>query len=80
MACIQMELVVGLKSNFLRVLCSFINAKSDLALEDVRNLIHKGLEIFHVSRNKLYAQVMLHFVLDEMQSFLVLFMSWVALK
>ncbi|RZC00082.1 proteasome activator subunit 4-like [Glycine soja] len=42
---------------FISVLDLFIKAKSDLALEDVRNLIHKGLEIFHVSRNKLYAQV-----------------------
>ena len=55
MACIQMELVVGLKSNFLCVLCNFIKEKSDVALEDVHNLIQKGLEIFHVSRNKHYA-------------------------
>jgi len=34
------------------------------ALEDIRNLIQNGLEIFRVSRNKLYAQVLLHFVLD----------------
>ena len=33
-------------------------------IEDIRNLIQNGLEIFRVSRNKLYAQVLLHFVLD----------------
>ena len=34
------------------------------ALEDIRNLIQNGLEIFRVSRNKIYSQVLLHFVLD----------------
>nr|KYP76237.1 Proteasome activator complex subunit 4 [Cajanus cajan] len=42
---------------FISVLDLFIKAKSDVSLEDVRNLIQMGLEIFHVSRNKLYAQV-----------------------
>ncbi|PNX89329.1 proteasome activator complex subunit-like protein, partial [Trifolium pratense] len=36
---------------------SFIKAKSDVSLEDVRTLIQMGLELFHMSRNKLYAQV-----------------------
>ncbi|TKY47091.1 Proteasome activator subunit 4 [Spatholobus suberectus] len=42
---------------FISILDLFIKAKSDVSLEDVRNLIQMGLEIFHVSRNKLYAQV-----------------------
>ncbi|KAG4920653.1 hypothetical protein JHK84_049501 [Glycine max] len=42
---------------FISVLDLFIKAKSDVSLEDVCNLIQMGLEIFHVSRNKLYAQV-----------------------
>lgn len=64
-----MELVNGRESDFY-VLCSFIKAKSDVSLEDVRTLIQTGLELFHMSRNKLYAQV-LHFFLDEIWSFLV---------
>jgi len=75
--CIWMELVNGRESDFY-VLCSFIKAKSDVSLEDVRTLIQTGLELFHMSRNKLYAQV-LHFFLDEIWSFLV-FMSFHALK
>lgn len=59
----------GMESDFY-VLCSFIKAKSDVSLEDVRTLIQMGLELFHMSRNKLYAQV-LHFVSDEIRSFLV---------
>lgn len=55
--------------NFLYVACSFIKAKSDVSLEDVRTLIQMGLELFHMSRSKLYAQV-LHFVSDELWSFL----------
>ncbi|KAK7387207.1 hypothetical protein VNO78_27798 [Psophocarpus tetragonolobus] len=42
---------------FISVLDLFIKAKSDVSLEDVRNLLQMGLEIFHVSRNKLYVQV-----------------------
>lgn len=66
---IQIEFVAGMKSNFY-VFCSFIKAKSEVSLEDVRSLIQTGLELFHMARNKLYAQV-LHFVSDEMWSFLV---------
>jgi hypothetical protein len=77
MGCIWMELVNGMES-FFYVLCSFIKAKSDVSLEDVRTLIQMGLELFHMSRNKLYAQV-LHFVLNVICSFLV-FVSFHALK
>ncbi|XP_047151805.1 proteasome activator subunit 4 [Vigna umbellata] len=42
---------------FISVLDLFIKAKSDVSLEDVRDLAQMGLEIFHVARNKLYAQV-----------------------
>ncbi|MED6148307.1 hypothetical protein PIB30_051930 [Stylosanthes scabra] len=42
---------------FISVLDLFIKAKSDVALEDVQALIQLGLELFHLSRNKLYAQV-----------------------
>ncbi|KAL4343140.1 hypothetical protein S245_036097 [Arachis hypogaea] len=42
---------------FISVLDLFIKAKSDVALEDVEALIQMGLELFHLSRNKLYAQV-----------------------
>jgi hypothetical protein len=77
MGCIWMELVNGMESDFY-VLCSFIKAKSDVSLEDVRTLIQMGLELFHMSRNKLYAQV-LHFVLNVICIFLV-FVSFHALK
>ncbi|KAK2440847.1 proteasome activator subunit [Trifolium repens] len=42
---------------YISVLDLFIKAKSDVSLEDVRTLIQTGLELFHMSRNKLYAQV-----------------------
>ncbi|GAU13463.1 hypothetical protein TSUD_127600 [Trifolium subterraneum] len=42
---------------YISVLDLFIKAKSDVSLEDVRTLIEMGLELFHMSRNKLYAQV-----------------------
>ncbi|XP_027335262.1 proteasome activator subunit 4 [Abrus precatorius] len=42
---------------FVSVLDLFIKAKSDVSLEDVRTLVQMGLELFHMSRNKLYAQV-----------------------
>ncbi|KAK2386873.1 hypothetical protein P8452_25128 [Trifolium repens] len=42
---------------YISVLDLFIKAKSDVSLEDVRTLIQMGLELFHMSRNKLYAQV-----------------------
>ncbi|CAA0832493.1 proteasome activating protein 200 [Striga hermonthica] len=35
----------------------FVKAKSDLSVEDVTTLVEVGLELFHVSENKLYAQV-----------------------
>ncbi|XP_058787950.1 proteasome activator subunit 4 [Vicia villosa] len=42
---------------YISVLDLFIKAKSVVSLEDVRTLIQIGLELFHMSRNKLYAQV-----------------------
>ncbi|CAL5202430.1 unnamed protein product [Lathyrus oleraceus] len=42
---------------YISVLDLFIKAKSVVSLEDVRTLIQTGLELFHMSRNKLYAQV-----------------------
>ncbi|CAJ1960253.1 unnamed protein product [Sphenostylis stenocarpa] len=47
----------GVARDFLKRSGVFIKAKSDVSLEDVHNLVQLGLEIFHVSRNKLYAQV-----------------------
>ncbi|XP_022716634.1 proteasome activator subunit 4 isoform X14 [Durio zibethinus] len=35
----------------------FIKAKSDISLEDVHSVVEIGLELFHKSQNKLYAQV-----------------------
>lgn len=43
--------------------CSFIKAKSEVCLEDVGALVEIGLELFHKSYNKLYAQV-LHYTLN----------------
>lgn len=43
----------------LYLLCSFVKAKSDVSSEDVTALVEFGLELFHVSQNKLYAQVIL---------------------
>lgn len=40
-------------------MCSFIKAKSEVATEDVSGLIEFGLELFRVSENKLYAQVII---------------------
>jgi hypothetical protein len=37
--------------------CSFVRAKSELSVEDVSELVEIGLQIFHSSENKLYAQV-----------------------
>lgn len=37
--------------------CSFIKAKSELALEDVTEVVEVGLELFRISENKLFAQV-----------------------
>lgn len=74
MATIRMELFAGMEWDeiwLLYVLCSFVKAKSDVALEDVQNLVQMGLELFHLSRNKLYAQV-LHFVSKLMWSFCIL--------
>ncbi|XP_073225318.1 proteasome activator subunit 4-like [Cicer arietinum] len=42
---------------YISVLDLFIKAESDVSLEDVRTLILMGLELFHMSRNKLYAQI-----------------------
>jgi len=42
-------------------LCSFIKAKSELCVEDVRALVEIGLDIFHASCYKLHAQVMFLF-------------------
>ena len=41
--------------------CSFIKAKSELCLEDVRALVEIGLDVFHASCYKLHAQVMFLF-------------------
>lgn len=38
-------------------LCSYVRAKSDLSVEDVTELVEIGLQIFHSSQDKLYAQV-----------------------
>ncbi|XWS27672.1 hypothetical protein CRYUN_Cryun25bG0001500 [Craigia yunnanensis] len=38
-------------------LFSFIKAKSDICLEDVVSVVEIGLELFHKSQSKLYAQV-----------------------
>jgi hypothetical protein len=40
---------------------SFIKAKSELNLEDVAELVQFGIELFNISQNKLYAQVLLWF-------------------
>ena len=42
---------------FFFFLCSYVRAKSDLAVEDVTELVEIGLQIFHSSQDKLYAQV-----------------------
>lgn len=43
--------------SFIDLLCSFIKAKSEVCLEDVGVLVEIGLELFHKSHSKLYAQV-----------------------
>ncbi|CAI8596807.1 unnamed protein product [Vicia faba] len=48
---------VYLTLKYISVLDLFIKAKSVVSLEDVRSLIQTGLELFHMSRNKLYPQV-----------------------
>lgn len=50
-----MGLMAGVNLTYL--LCSFIVAESDVALEDVGTLVKIGLEFFEKSQNKLYAQV-----------------------
>ncbi|KAI0501736.1 hypothetical protein KFK09_016681 [Dendrobium nobile] len=42
---------------WISVLDLFIKAKSEVSLEDVKELVESGLEIFNASQNKLYAQV-----------------------
>ncbi|KAI4307795.1 hypothetical protein L6164_030939 [Bauhinia variegata] len=42
---------------WISVLDLFLKAKSEVSLEDVHALIEMGLELFHIARNKLYAQV-----------------------
>lgn len=42
---------------FFLSVCSFVRAKSELSVEDVSELVEIGLQIFHSSQNKLYAQV-----------------------
>jgi proteasome activator subunit 4 len=43
----------------LMITYSFIKAKSELNLEDVAELVQFGIELFNISQNKLYAQVLL---------------------
>lgn len=43
----------------LTVLCSFMKAKSEVSLEDVAAVVDIGLELFHMSQDKLYAQVLI---------------------
>jgi len=45
----------------LMITYSFIKAKSELNLEDVAELVQFGIELFNISQNKLYAQVLLWF-------------------
>ncbi|KAF7816036.1 proteasome activator subunit 4-like [Senna tora] len=42
---------------YISVLDLFLKAKSEVSIEDVLAVIEMGLELFHMSRNKLYAQV-----------------------
>ncbi|XP_054818668.1 proteasome activator subunit 4 [Prosopis cineraria] len=42
---------------YISVLDLFLKAKSEVSLEDVHAVIEMGLELFHMARNKLYAQV-----------------------
>lgn len=49
--------VHGLMRIFFFSLCSYVRAKSDLSVEDVTELVEIGLQIFHSSQDKLYAQV-----------------------
>jgi hypothetical protein len=43
----------------LMITYSFIKAKSELNLQDVAELVQFGIELFNISQNKLYAQVLL---------------------
>lgn len=43
----------------LTMLCSFMKAKSEVSLEDVAAVVDIGLELFHMSQDKLYAQVLI---------------------
>jgi hypothetical protein len=45
----------------LMITYSFFKAKSELNLEDVAELVQFGIELFNISQNKLYAQVLLWF-------------------
>ncbi|XP_077217554.1 proteasome activating protein 200 isoform X2 [Tasmannia lanceolata] len=42
---------------WISVIDLFVRAKSEISLEDVGELVQVGLEVFHASQNKLYAQV-----------------------
>ncbi|KAK7305308.1 hypothetical protein VNO77_43212 [Canavalia gladiata] len=65
---------------FIAVLDLFVKAKSDVSLEDVHSLIQMGLELFHMSRNKLYAQVrwgnLLVRVLNKYRKKITLTIEW----
>ncbi|XP_061367392.1 proteasome activator subunit 4 isoform X1 [Gastrolobium bilobum] len=65
---------------YVSVLELFIKAKSDVSLEDVHTLIQMGLELFHMSRSKLYAQVrwgnLLVRVLNKYRKKIALTIQW----
>ncbi|OVA12326.1 Protein of unknown function DUF3437 [Macleaya cordata] len=42
---------------WISVIDLFIKAKSEISLEEVGELVEVGLQLFHISQNKLYAQV-----------------------
>nr|XP_009762109.1 PREDICTED: proteasome activator subunit 4 isoform X1 [Nicotiana sylvestris] len=62
------------------VLDLFIKAKSELSLEDVKEVVEVGLELFRISENKLYAQVrwgnILVKVLNKYRKKLALEVQW----
>lgn len=39
------------------IFSSFLKAKSEVSSADVKEIVEFGLEVFHASQNKLYAQV-----------------------
>lgn len=53
-------MVTEVDSDYCSWLCRFIKAKSELSLEDVGALVEIGLELFNISQNKLYVQVLHH--------------------